>query len=801
MEVDQELYVLHPRLVVTDVRDLPNEVRSALGDDTAAVAVSLRGVRAPSMALCADTARLLDRFKTPTTLARAICDYAAEVGSNPHEIVDEAAHIFTRLQSAGILVTPRVAAKWGPAEPSFIAGQQIGTWRVVQCLQAYADSEVYCVISAQDVRGALKIEGLHASGSDRERLRAESEILGALRTPCVPVLLENVMVDDRFGLVLHWVEGGRSDRVASELRMTHQAAAVRRLAVDISATYAKLHSQGYLQGDVNPANILVGKNGTVHLVDFGGALRLLDQTGPGAYGRRAAVSQYLEPEAIADRLAGKVKLPTELGEQYAVAAILYLLLTGSFHVPRLIDPKTWYGLVSGRTATPSGSLDLQPDLENVLRRALAVEPTQRYPSMATFAKDLRSVIECAGSEIGRNSYSFAPFFLRNSAPTRMPVRNVLHEFSGCYIDAYLRFREHTPTLPDNAPANSIYHGGAGVTLACLRLAFLRGDAELLATADLLATRSTKAFAIEERQWSNGINLRTVDRVSLFHAGPGIHLAAVLAAECMGDATGRRNAVQAFISESMGKWRSPDLTMGRAGALLGALVLLRSLNSDAVSERTKLLKAAEMVYGELEALLVSLGPIGQDDRLDFLGVAHGWAGVLLAILEWCNETQRVAPDSIEGRLQELANLRVTTGAGIAWRRRGNGGTDLLAGWCHGSAGYVSLWLSAWRLYRKPEYLVLALHSGLETYKSEAFPISDVCCGYAGRSWSLLEIARATGENVWVDRARELGMRAIELKQRDDRPQSLFKGTLGVALLAAELEDPGYAAFPLGRDWWV
>jgi hypothetical protein len=44
-----------------------------------------------------------------------------------------------------------------------------------------------------------------------------------------------------------------------------------------------------------------------------------------------------------------------------------------------------------------------------------------------------------------------------------------------------------------------------------------------------------------------------------------------------------------------------------------------------------------------------------------------------------------------------------------------------------------------------------------------------------------------------------MRAIQLSQSDNRPLSLFKGTLGVALLAAELEDPDYAACPLGRDW--
>jgi serine/threonine-protein kinase len=736
---------------------------------------------------------LLHRFKTPITLAHAICDYAAEMGLDPLKVVGDAADVFARLQSASVLITPLDAAAWGPAEPSLAPGQEVGDWRIVKCLQAYADSEVYCVRSAQGRFGALKIEGLHADVRDRNRLRAESKLIAGLQISCAPALLDEVAASHRFGIVLEWLDGGTGDRVASDLRVTGQAA-VQRLAANITDAYVQLHARGYLHGDVHPANILIGENGRVHLIDFGEAICLFDQSGPGTYGCRGAVSQYLEPEAVADRLAGKVRFPSALGEQYSLAAVLYYLLTGTFHIPRLIDPKTWYPSVSGPILSSSV---LPPNLEKVLRRALAVDPTQRYPSIASFAEEFRCVSESSASESRQREFSQIPPLEHYAA---IPS-NSLNDFSTAYIEKYLRFGKNTPTLPTNAPANSVYCGGAGVALACLRFAFLRADAELLASADLLTTRSTKAYLSGDQQWSAGINPSTVDSVSLFHGGPGIHLAAALASDCLGDAAGRRNAVEAFIESSMGKWRSPDLTMGRAGALLGAVILLRSFDSDADSEKVILSRTGGILHGELETWLVSLKPIGQDDRFNFLGIAHGWAGVLLAMMEWCNETRQVAPASLKVRLQELADLSVTRAAGIAWPRRGTGGTDLLSGWCHGSAGYVSLWLSAWRLYHDSEFLELALRSGLEAYTSEIFPISDVCCGYAGRSWSLLELARATGETVWIDRARELAMRAIQLSEPDHQVLSLFKGVLGVALLSSELGDPHYAAFPLGREWWV
>ena len=77
--------------------------------------------------------------------------------------------------------------------------------------------------------------------------------------------------------------------------------------------------------------------------------------------------------------------------------------------------------------------------------------------------------------------------------------------------------------------------------------------------------------------------------------------------------------------------------------------------------------------------------------------------------------------------------------------------------------------------------------------------DLCCGFAGRAYALLEVHRRTSDPVWLHRAEALAERAVAVApqmQTAEHPRhSLYKGELGLALLIADLDHPSAATMPM------
>jgi serine/threonine-protein kinase len=155
-----------------------------------------------------------------------------------------------------------------------------------------------------------------------------------------------------------------------------------------------------------------------------------------------------------------------------------------------------------------------------------------------------------------------------------------------------------------------------------------------------------------------------------------------------------------------------------------------------------------------------------------------------------------PSGAERRLSELAELARPSGRGLEWPwllpRAGEPAT--MAGWCNGSCGHAFVWALAHRVYGGGPYLDLALGAAWSAWDSPE-GTTTLCCGLAGRAYALLAVHRATGERVWLDRARDLALRgARQGGTASDYPHALYKGELGLAVLAADLEQPEEAVMP-------
>jgi hypothetical protein len=116
----------------------------------------------------------------------------------------------------------------------------------------------------------------------------------------------------------------------------------------------------------------------------------------------------------------------------------------------------------------------------------------------------------------------------------------------------------------------VNNGAAGIAHAWYRLALLRDDAEALSTATAWIRRAhdwataDEAFFLDDES----ISPQTVGRAGLFHSPTGVECVRALVAHADGDDNEARRAFDDFATAARVRCTRWDLTLGRAGALLG-----------------------------------------------------------------------------------------------------------------------------------------------------------------------------------------------------------------------------------------
>jgi hypothetical protein len=615
-------------------------------------------------------------------------------------------------------------------------GGRIVALKVVPAAQAAALRHECAVLELLAGAGAPEPLGIAPAGPQRTRLRST------------------------------WVAGVHATRAADELRGAGGlgAAGLLELACAVLDAYAALHDRGVTHEQPHPRHVLVDSAGAVTLVDFARA------AGPGVPQpvERGALNAMLAPEDARARLAGSMRAaPTQLREQYSLAALVYLLLTGRVHIDLVRDAPSALRQIAShepRSFRDRGC-ESSPALELVLGRALATRPDDRFASVHELAAALRAT---------------APATQR--AQPRRLVEASLARHAGELLAATDLASGHR-ALP--APRCSIYEGSAGVALAVARLARVTGDRALVERAaewlELTEHSSTCPDAFDD------------DGVSPFHSVSGLHCVRASIASDRGDGAAEHDAVEAFVAATSAPCAGLDLTTGRAAVLLGCALL-----HDLAAGEDRAYSRTLRDHGDrMQAAVWRDGAVAD---MEYLGVAHGTAGVVYAALRWARTRGQAPPRDAGAQLDDLAARAQAIGRGWRWPARRIARDDerypFRSGWCHGGAGYVALWTLAHEVLGDARYLDLAERAAWGVWEA---PLTNggLCCGAAGQAYALLNLFRHTGDVAWLQRAATIANVAAARGHGPDdpaRPLSLFKGDVGLALVAAELKRPHAAAMP-------
>jgi eukaryotic-like serine/threonine-protein kinase len=776
-------FVLPEDLLIFPVSELAPEMRARVTASPADFVITRPNARHPSKVLDPDAAALIRGFRTATTIVDAVIAFSIGRNLDPHKMLDEAFPFVQQLLAAGLLV-PAASPHAERISPTLEPGARFAGWTIERTVHLVEDTEVYRVYDTDGRPAALKIARVDHETGLRPALQREAALLRHLEGTAAPRLLGSGEEGGRPYLLLEWCDGTPAPALAGRLRAVVSHDGSRRLlalCLSVLRAYAGLHARRVVHGDVHPNNVLATEDGKVRILDFGVA-RLLGDAGPLGSPPRGGVQFYFDPMAAEAMSAGRAPPPADAAsEQYALAALLRELLAGRPYLDFSVERERMLRQIVEERPVPFVRHGMRPwlEVERVLGRALAKDPNERFASLTEFAE----VLERAGS----SSTSTAA-----SGGTAPALLSAVLERVGRDGRAYA-------ALNGAEPLCSVNTGAAGIAYALYRIAGAREDPALLALAELWIAAAERNANNEAAFYSEELDLTpaTVGRVSLFHTPAGVACVDALIGLALGDEARAAGGVDRFITRSRGDCDSLDLTLGRSSTLLGCAALLAALPPEAVGGRAALAQLGDEIAGGIRAMGAAMPVIGEAQPLN-LGIAHGWGGVLFALLRWREACDRGdADEMIEARLGQLARLAEPTGEGLRWKwLTGQPGSDgFMPGWCNGSAGLVHLWNLAHRQFRREDYALLARGAAWNAWQ-EPRSFGDLCCGAAGRAYAMLNLYRETGEGDWLERARGLGRDAAAgIANWSLRRDSLYKGEIGVALLIADLEHPELSCMPL------
>jgi serine/threonine-protein kinase len=282
--------------------------------------------------------------------------------------------------------------------PQSLAAALSGRYGLEREIGAGGMATVYLARDLRHKRSvALKVVRPELGGREGvERFLREIELAAGLQHPHILPVFDSGVVDVGTGapvpyFVMPYVEGETlRQRLQRETRLPVDVAVA--LAAEVADALAYAHAHGVVHRDIKPENILLS-GGHAVVADFGVAKALesgaavlpaVDATRLTRAGIALGTPLYMSPEqATADAVDARA-------DQYSLACVLYEMLAGE---PPFTGPSQQSiiakSLSAPRPHVSRARAEVPPELEQVVLRAMALEPADRYPDITAFRAALR----------------------------------------------------------------------------------------------------------------------------------------------------------------------------------------------------------------------------------------------------------------------------------------------------------------------------------------------------------------------------------------------------------------------------
>lgn len=269
-------------------------------------------------------------------------------------------------------------------------GYEIGhRYRIIRSLGEGGMANVYLahdMVLDRDVSVKLLRLDLRDDPSTKRRFHREAMAATQLNDPHIVGIYD---VDEDHGLqymVMQYVKG-TDLKAYIKKHYPIPLPQVIDIMEQVLSAVATAHAHGIIHRDLKPQNILIDENKNVKITDFGIAVAVSQDSLTQTNTLMGSV-HYLSPEQARGSIA------TKQSDIYSLGIILFELLTGK--VPFEGETAVSIALKHFREEIPSvreQNKEIPQALENVIIKATAKEPAERYSSVDEMAADLKTVLD------------------------------------------------------------------------------------------------------------------------------------------------------------------------------------------------------------------------------------------------------------------------------------------------------------------------------------------------------------------------------------------------------------------------
>ena len=270
-------------------------------------------------------------------------------------------------------------------------GQMLGPYRIINQIGKGGMATVYKAYQASvDRYVAIKVlpSQLAESREFATRFQQEARIIAKLEHPHILPVFDYGESDGVSYFVMRYLEAGTlKDRMEAGRPLPLNE--IDKLFTQLAEALSYAHSHGIIHRDLKPANALIDSQGNVFLTDFGIA-KLLESASPRLTQTDAIMGTpaYISPEQAQGHPVD------QRSDIYSLGIILYEMVTGSVPFVAETPLAVLFKHISDPLPPPSlVKPDIPRTIEQIILKALAKDPRDRFATAAEFVKAWERALE------------------------------------------------------------------------------------------------------------------------------------------------------------------------------------------------------------------------------------------------------------------------------------------------------------------------------------------------------------------------------------------------------------------------
>src|SRR5215217_2201177 len=268
---------------------------------------------------------------------------------------------------------------------------------------------------------------LSAKEANLKRFEREARLASSLDHPNICTIFDLDEVDGVHFIAMQHVEGKNVRQLVAGRPLELKTALL--IGLQVADALAAAHSRGIIHRDIKSGNVMVTSSGQVKVLDFGLA-KLLDDTEAASAGiHRTELTEVGVPYGTATYAAPEQARGDRVDKRadiFSLGVLLYEMLTGTwpFRGKTTIDVRHAVLHDPPRPISELRSSTIPPHLQQIIDKALAKEPKDRFQNMEDFRNELRQVLQevDAGSTGYQGLIAEPPRHLSGANPVSRAVR-------------------------------------------------------------------------------------------------------------------------------------------------------------------------------------------------------------------------------------------------------------------------------------------------------------------------------------------------------------------------------------------